>query len=323
MFFVRSLAHTLWRRPQGELLLVTTAPPFLPILAYLNKILCRRPYVCLMYDLYPDVLKELGILPANHWIVKLWLKLNQLVWQNSQSLIVLSNTMKSRILSHSPGLKTPIHVIHNWTDVEKIYPVDKKDNWFIQEHHLPDKFTVVYSGNLGRCHDLETIMEAAKHLKKEPIQFLFIGSGAKVSFCQEKIKQYQLNNCKFLPYQDKKNLPFSLSSGDLSLVSIAQGMEGVVVPSKVYGMLAVGRPIAAICAKNSYIRNMCKEGEFGQCFNNGDSEGLADYILDLAKDKEKSQRMGENARKYVVNNFTADIITNKYREVLTSALNKG
>ncbi|NJN74974.1 MAG: glycosyltransferase family 4 protein [Synechococcaceae cyanobacterium RL_1_2] len=321
IFFIRSLTHTLWHRNNQDLLLVTTAPPFLPILAYLNKLFCNKSYVCLIYDLYPDVLQELNILPAHHWLVRCWIGINKLVWRNAQSVIVLSTTMKQRILNHSPGLKTPIHVIHNWIDVEKIYPVAKADNWFIRANNLPDKFTVVYSGNLGRCHDLETIMEAARLLKEKAVQFVFIGGGAKVSYCQQEVQAHQLSNCTFLPYQDKKDLPFSLSSGDLSLVSIAEGMEGVVVPSKVYGMLAVGRPIAAICEENSYIRSMCDQGQFGQCFNNGDGENLANFILDLAKDQNKAQIMGQNARNYVEQNFTADIITTKYREVLTSALN--
>jgi glycosyltransferase involved in cell wall biosynthesis len=320
LFCLRSSLHLLKSWHRGDVLMLTTAPPFLPVIGYLANLYFKRNYVCLIYDLYPDITTALSIFPNHHLLVKIWTAINHRVWQRAQGIIVLSPTMKQRITAQAPQLSDKISVIHNWADPNWIKPIPKEENWFASQYGMKDKFTVLYSGNLGRCHDAETIMETIKLLKDEPIQFVFIGGGAKKTVCIETVQSLGLKNCIFLPYQQKKDLPYSLTACDLSLVSIAPGFEGLVVPSKLYGILAAGRPVAAICESHSYLRDLLEVAGCGVSFSNNDSLALAEFIRFLALNPEKAIEMGKAGRTYLESHFTPEIIAEKYLQVLRGVI---
>ncbi|MEL6131261.1 MAG: glycosyltransferase family 4 protein, partial [Cyanobacteria bacterium J06628_4] len=236
LFAIRAFVHLLRHGfEKDKVLLLTTAPPFLPVIGYLVRLLFNTPYVVILYDLYPDIAVELGVVDYHHPVAKLWRWINQRVWRRAKSLIVLSPSMKERVAGHCPDIRDRIEVIHSWADPELIRPIEKKDNWFARKHGLVDTFTVLYSGNMGRCHDIDTIFEAAKLLRNEPIKFVCIGGGAKREKLIEDVKAEGLDkNFLFLPYQDKKDIPYSMTACDVSLVSVSEGMESLVAPSKLY-----------------------------------------------------------------------------------------
>jgi glycosyltransferase involved in cell wall biosynthesis len=320
LYCLRSLVKLIHPARRGDLVLVTTEPPYLPLLAYLLHCLFKQPYLCVVYDLYPDVAVALNVLPHNHGVVRLWQWLNGQTWRHASAIVVLTQTMKQRIVDHCPEAATKISVIHNWADPGLIYPRAKTDNWFARQHHLSEVFTVLYSGNMGRCHDMDTIMTAAQRLRHEPIRFVFIGAGAKRQACLSQANRLGLPNCLFLPYQAKADLPYSLTACDLSLVSLVPGVEGLVAPSKLYSSLAAGRPVAAICEPHSYLRSLLAEGDFGRAFANGDGDGLADFIRTLAADTNRGQRMGYRGRRYMQKNFTPEQITRRYFEVVDTCM---
>ena len=316
VFCFRAGLHLLKSCWRGDVLLITSAPPFLPILGYLANLYFDIPYVYLIYDLYPDVAIELKVVPPEHGIVKLWNFINRQVLQNAKAIVVLSSTMKERTISKCEGIADKISIVHNWADPQWIQPIPKAQNWFARQHQLLDRFIVLYSGNLGRAHDIDTIVSAAQHLQNEPIQFVFIGDGAKKPICRRKVEELGLSNCVFLPYQDKQVLPYSLTAGDLSLVSIAPGLEGTIAPSKLYGILASGRPVAAICESHSYLNPLLADAQCGETFTHGDGEGLADFIRQLVANPEKARRLGEAGRRYLESHFTPQIIAEQYLQLL-------
>lgn len=319
LFCLRSGLHLLQSSSRGDVLLLTTAPPFLPILGYIANKIFGLPYVCLLYDLYPDVAVTLNVVPRHHWSVRLWDALNCCAWKHAQQIIVLSPSMKDRVVAKCPDIADKISVIHNWADPNRILPIAKHQNWFAKAYNLVNTFTVLYSGNMGWCHDMETILEAAKLLQQEAIQFVFIGNGAKRQVFRTQALQLGLNNCQFLPYQDKQNLPYSLTACDLSLVSVSPSMEGLVAPSKLYAALAVGRPLAVICEPHSYLRTIVTEAGCGEAFNNGDAAGLATFIRRLAADSQLSKQMGQAGRRYLKSNFTPELIAKQYSKLLFEA----
>ncbi|UBF27990.1 glycosyltransferase family 4 protein [Kovacikia minuta CCNUW1] len=316
IFTLRSALHLLRACGRGDVLLLTTAPPFLPILGYLAHWLFGVPYICLLYDLYPDVAIELNVMADNHWAARLWNFINCCVWQRAESIIVLSSSMKQRVVARCPEVANKISIIHSWANPEWITPLPKERNWFAVKHQLVDQFTVLYSGNMGRCHDIDTILDVATELRNEPIRFLFIGNGAKRQECINKANRLGLNNCQFLPYQDKADLPFSLTACDLSLVTISPGMEGLVAPSKLYSALAAGRPIAAICENHSYLHQLINDARCGAVFSNGDSKGVAEFIRRLAKDHQLTNQLGLAGRHYLESHFTPDVIARQYGAVI-------
>lgn len=324
LFTVRAFLHIIKNIRRHDLFLLTSAPPFLQIAGYLANRLCfgKVSYLCLIYDLYPDIAVNLGVVAEDHWIVKIWQSINRQIWKQAKGIIVLSAGMKERVSSLCPEVADKISVIHSWSDPEAIVPMEKKDNWFAQKHDLVSKFTVLYSGNMGRCHDLGTIMETAKQLQSEPIQFVFIGGGPKLDSVVETVNQWQLTNCLFLPYQDKEVLPYSLTACDLSLVSVDVGLDSLVAPSKLYSALAAGRPVAVICSEQSYLRQLIAKGKCGISVNNGDSQGLTDFIRWLAHNPESAAEMGQASRHYLESCFTPKIIAEEYLQVLIKSLDR-
>ncbi len=322
LFAIRAVFHLIMQARRYQVLLVTTAPPFLPVVGYLANLFLGIPYVCLLYDLYPDIAIELDIVKDTHPIARLWKFINKRVWKRSAQIIVLSSSMKERIVAHCPEVETKISIIHSWSNADQIFPREKQNNWFAQQHDLVEPFVVLYSGNMGRCHDVDTLFEAAQLLRDESILFVCIGGGAKRRLLIEKVRDAALRNFKFLPYQEKSALPYSLTSSDLSLVSVAKGMEGLVAPSKLYPAMAAGRPIAAICSPDSYLGSLLADAGGGAVFDNGESEKLADYIFRLSQDREESIRVGQSGRNYMRANFTPELIAQQYLKVLKTAPSK-
>ncbi|WP_413167486.1 glycosyltransferase family 4 protein [Capilliphycus salinus ALCB114379] len=316
-FCFRAGLHLLRSVNRSQILVLTTAPPYLTILGYLAHLCFGQRYICLLYDLYPDVAVELGVVSRQNPLVKFWDWINCKVWKKADAIIVLSSTMKDRIAAKSPEIEEKITVIQNWADPNFIKPLDKNENWFAREFNLLEKFTVLYSGNMGRCHDMNTIMEAAIELRDEPIQFVFIGGGAKRESCIKKVRELGLNNCVFLPYQDKAVLPYSLTACDLSLVSVTAGMEGIVAPSKFYGILAAGSPVAVVCESHSYLRQLLAEAKCGVAFDNGEGTQLAQFIRLLASEPELAHRMGDAGRQYLEAKLTPEIIAKQYFTTLS------
>lgn len=320
LYTLRAALHLLrsWRR--NNLMLVTTAPPFLPVIGYLGYALFRLPYVCIIYDLYPDIAIALGVVSPHSWLVRMWRAINRQVWLNARGIVVLSPAMKQQVVSHCPEVADKVSVIHSWANPDVIKPIAKQENWFAWKHNLVNKFTVLYSGNMGRCHDIDTMFAAAKELQDEPIQFVFIGGGAKRDELVQEVEQLKLKNFTFLPYQDKKDLPYSLTACDLSLVSVDACTENLVAPSKLYSALASGRPLAVICSPHSYLRQLISEANCGGTFDNGDSHGLAQFIRLLSRDPHLGEKMGMAGRQYLRSHFTPKVISQQYFEVLQQSV---
>lgn len=319
-FCCHAFVHYLKHQKQTDILMLVSEPPYLQTIGYILNRLTGISYACLVYDLYPEVAVALDLLPQNHWVIRLWDWINRRVWARAESIIVPCSTMKDRIVSKNPKLASKITVIHNWSDPTWIKPLAKPDNPFAQQNNLVDTFTVLYSGNMGRCHDIETIINAATILKDDPVQFLFIGGGPKRDDCAQQIENLGLTNCRFLPYQDKHLLPQSLTACDLSLVSIDMGMEGLVAPSKFYSALSSGRPVAVICEKHSYLRSMVAEAGCGVAISNGDSQGLADFIRYLVENPKVTKNLGLSGHQYIQGTYTSGLITRQYSRLLYDAV---
>ncbi len=318
--------HTAWhlvnKRNRGDIILFVSEPPYLQVVGFFFSLIFGTAYASLVYDLYPDVVTGLGMLPANHWVVRLWDAVNRRVWRRAEAVIVPCETMKTRMVAKHPALADHITVIHNWSDPDWVKPLAKVDNEFARTHGISDIFTVLYSGNMGRCHDMETILGAAKALRDEPVRFLFIGGGPKRETTQHQVEALGLTNCRFLPYQDKALLPQSLTACDLHLVSIDTDMEGLVAPSKFYSALSSGRPVAIICERHSYLRGLVSQSNCGAAFSNGDSQGLSSYIRYLMKDQEVTQQLGLSGHRFIRENFTVEAISRQYFRLIQRAVVK-
>jgi glycosyltransferase involved in cell wall biosynthesis len=321
LFCLRVGLRQLRHARRGDLILYTTEPPYLPFFGWFVHAITRTPFLVVLYDLYPDVLVELNVLPAEHWLVRFWRLLNRWMCADAQELIVLSEPMAERVRQQIPSVASKLTVIPSWADPTKIRPRPKHDNWFALQQQLEDRFVVLYSGNQGRCHDLVTVMAAALLLRHDPkVLFLFIGNGPQHKRLLSLAADWDLDNCRFLPYQEFDDLPFSLTAADLALVTLSIEAEGLVAPSKLYGHLAAGTPIAAITPPDSYLHQLVERAHCGRWFGNGDADGLASWIRELCREPEKARAYGCASRRLLERTATPTIVTDQYLELINRHL---
>ena len=316
-FFIGAIQKS-WALSRDAIILVVTNPPILPFVPYLLSFLGNRRYICLIHDVYPDIAVRLGYLRQGGVLWGLWEMMNRRVMRGASALIVLGRDMEEKVrekLDRSEWGK--IRVIPNWSDGDAIHPLDKSENPFLPENGLiASTFIVQYSGNMGLSHDMETIVDAANRLQDLPVQFLFIGGGGKREKIEKMVADLRLGNVRFLPYQPKDKLRYSLPCSDVSLVCLEEEVEGLSVPSKYYGILASGRPVIAIVGERSEIAMSVRESGCGYIVHPRDPDALAEKIRYLFEHPEISIKMGKNARESLEKNYSRKLIVGKYFELL-------
>jgi glycosyltransferase involved in cell wall biosynthesis len=303
---------------RDAVVLVVTNPPILPFVPFLLSILGKRKYVCLVHDVYPDIAVQLGYLGQGGILRGMWEKMNQRMMCGAAAVIVLGRDMEKKIrakLVQSEWGK--IRLIPNWSDEDAIRPVEKGENPFLREIGLsPSTFIVQYSGNMGLSHGMETIIEAANRLQDVPVRFLFIGGGGKREKIEKMAADLSLENVQFLPYQPKENLQYSLACSDVSLVCLEEGVEGLSVPSKYYGILASGRPVIALMAEDSEVAISVREAGCGYVVPPRDPDALAGKIRYLFDHPEAVREMGKKARESLESYYSRRIVAGKYIDLL-------
>ena len=203
------LFKLLFKYRRYEVVYVTNPP-----MSYLLAYFIHRPYSIIVYDIYPEALKNIGI-TEHHPIYRLWAKWNKRLFAKAQKVITLSEGM-GKVLELYVN-RSQIKVIYNWSASEKLHPIGKETNPFVKQHGLENKFIVLYSGNIGYTHNVECLVDIAKCLKDDPsILFLIIGEGKKKEMIQDMVSKAQLTSFRFLTWQNKDVLPYSLSAADLT-----------------------------------------------------------------------------------------------------------
>jgi len=299
-------------------LLIVSNPPFLGWVGWLAGVLLRRKYVLLVHDVYPDVAIRLGYLKERGLVARIWRALNRRMYSRAAAVIVLGERVKQVVEQHIENSATPVEVIHNWADGQFIMPRCKEENWFAQEHGLTGKTVVLYSGNLGLFHDLETLIEAAERLKmRDDIVFLFIGEGGKKEKLMQMAQERGLENVKFLPYQPREYLPYSLTAGDISVVTLERGTEGLCTPSKLYAYLAAGQAILALVGENSEIADILEECGCGLRVDQGDITGAVDALKRWLNEPALLEKMKASARRCFERRFTLEQAVDRYYEILS------
>lgn len=296
--------------PKGTLILIVSNPPLLgPLAWFVSK--CRKlPYVVLVYDMHPDTMISFGVLKENSIAVKVWRLINRCVWEQASAVYTIGHVMAEKLTEQFDVNKTKLKhvgVIPPWADTENIKPIKKSLNPLVNELRQTDCTTVLYSGNMGISHDIDSILKAAKLLQdKQNIKFLFIGEGEKWQPAYDFVKAEQLNNVQVLPFQPEEKLPYTMALGDISLVALDKGAEGLMVPSKMYYYMAAGSAIIGICQGRNDLEESLLLGKCGEIVKPGESDLLAKVILHLATDEKKLDTLKVNARKSSINYFSRE-----------------
>jgi glycosyltransferase involved in cell wall biosynthesis len=290
-------ARVIWETQSGSLLFIVAQPPYLPVLGYLRNVLYKQKYVVWMDDIYPDVLIRHKRLPERSIIARVWKWFNCLILSRAEKVFTLGPCMAETLrqyLHHNSG-SDQLMVVPTWVDSQAIHPLPKGENPFAIQHGQVGKLTVLYSGNLGLSHDLGTMVEAARHLRDNSnICFMIIGAGPRWGEVEK--AGDELPNLTVLPYQPEEVLPFSLTTGDVAVVSLDQGFEGLSMPSKTYYMMAAGAALLGLSAEPSDLQWVIEQHRCGVNVQPGDTEGFVRAVSRFCEDESFLHACRQNAR---------------------------
>ncbi len=305
-----------------DCVIAETDPPLLASIAYAYSKIRRCRFIYYSQDIWPQVgIVNKGM--TNPLITTILKGINGFLYQKSDRIIVLGRDMKKRLEEehHIPSHK--IGIVENWADPSQIFPIRREGNIFLQKHALENKFVVMYSGNIGLSQELENIVHAADSLKEiKDILFVLIGEGASKEKLIDLTESLGLPNVKFLPYQEKKELNFSLNAAHIHLITLKEGLKGYMVPSKVYGVMASGRPFIAAVDKDCEIDKIVKEFHCGLTVSPSNVEELKSAVLRAFHNREDIEKMGENGRKALEHHYSRKICTRKFKDILQNVDHK-
>lgn len=322
-FVVIALFRLLGSFRDDDVRVVLSNPPILPLATWLVKRIQGIPYIYVVYDVYPEMPIQLGYISSDGVIARTWHRLMAVIYRDADRIVVLGDSMKRHLLEKHAGdpafNSEKVVVIPNWEDPSFIEPMDKADNAFATEQGTDEQFTLLYSGNIGQFHEIETAIEAIAELEdrgRTDVQLLVIGEGGRKAELEQYVDQIGVENVRFLPFQPMDRLPETLTCGDASLVGIKAEMEGLCVSSKLYSSLAAGMPVLAIVSEGDEVARVVRMYDCGAWVEPGDVDRAADLLADWADDPEVASYLGANARECLVSQFSQEHAVEAYQSVL-------
>lgn len=298
-------------------MLVTTNPPFLGLAGWYMTVIHDKPYVQLVYDVYPDIAVRLGVLGENSPLAWIWERVSRLMLNRAAATVVIGRDMaelirqKLRRAQHGT-----MHFIPNWSDEDVVAPKQRKLNSFRQEQGVGDRFLVQYAGGMGRTHNLEPLIRAASRLREEPVLFQLIGEGNKREKLQRMAQERDLANVQFLPFQPREELDTVLAAADLAVVCLESRFTGMSVPSKTYGIMASGTPILGFVDQESEIGRTIREGRCGIVLEDPEAEEIAEAVKAGLNDRQELKEKGQRGREIFEDRFTLAHAAERYDTVL-------
>jgi glycosyltransferase involved in cell wall biosynthesis len=320
-FYMSALGCLVVLAQKGSVIIAKTDPPLISLVAALVAKLKSAILINWIQDLFPEVAAALEVRLAKGPIYGALRWLRNVSLSTARMNVVIGELMREKLIKEAIAADC-LQVIHNWADEDQIRPINPENNSLREEWGLAGKFVVGYSGNLGRGHEFGTILEAAFELKdKKEIVFLFIGNGANLSWVKREAQRRGLNNIVFKPYQPRECLAESLSAADIHLISLRPALEGLIVPSKFYGIAAVARPILFIGSSEGEIAGTLSQSNIGYSINEGDSSVLADRILELFQNRAACHLKGKVARTIYEQSFSKSTAMTRWRRLLDETNN--
>lgn len=281
--------------PRPDVVLTLTTPPLISLVGTLIKAVRGSRHFVWEMDVYPEVATDVGFFKPGGLPAFVIGFLADFSHRRSDGILALGDCMRRRLIKRGlPAEK--IHVAENWADGNLVRPLPKQSK--------PDKLVILYSGNLGLAHDVQTVSEAIEQLKDDTwFQFVFAGNGPKRRPFEQWCESEQIKSVEFCGYAERARLGESLARGDIGLVTQRAECLGSVVPSKVYSLLAAGRPILFIGPKGATAAEIIRRYGCGWHIENGDVAGLVALLRQLSINRALVYRTGQRARQAFLSNY--------------------
>jgi glycosyltransferase involved in cell wall biosynthesis len=316
--FWASAVLTAVAQERPDVLLVLTTPPMIAAGGALVALARRVPLVTWVQDVYPEAAVALGVLAPEGRTARAFSALGRATHHAAARIIALSEGMADRLVAQgAPRERIRIHP--NWSNGDLVRPLPREGHLFRRAHGLENKVVAMYSGNLGAGHDVATFVRAARRLEQAlpELLLLFVGEGARRAEAEALAEG--LSNVRFLPYQPHETLGESLSAADVHLVSLREDLEGLLVPSKLYGALAAGRPVIYLGPPGCEVARVIRQDDLGWTGRPGDVEGLCQALESAVKNRAAWAARGERARRIFAERYDRPISSARFRELLQEA----
>lgn len=312
------------KQPPPDVVVTLSSPPLLLPLGILARTLLRAPLLFWVQDVYPELLFALAL--DRHAVVgtlaravlpQVW----RWLYSGVDAAVALDEAMARRL--HAAGLSPArTFVVEHFADCREITPQSPSENRLRQALGLTDVFLISYAGNLGRGHDFETVAAAFKLLARRPeeaarkLHFLFVGDGEKKAALQAAVPPELSDHVHFLPPQSRSELRDVLTAGDVGLITLAAELSGLMVPSKLYALLAAGLPIVYVGPPEGRVAELCAVESIGESVRSGDAAGLVAAWLRLLRDGARREAMAKKSRQLAETLFDRPLITAQHQALL-------
>ncbi len=317
-----SFYRSVWRclvaiAREGDIIIAKTDPPLTSIIAMMAARHTGSTLVNWLQDIYPETAVELGVPFIRGPLAASLSALRNYSLREAEATVVVGELMARKLQTF--GIPSErVRVIPNWCNDQEIRPVAPAQNPLRQAWDLVDKFVLGYSGNLGRAHDFATVLAAAERLRHDSrIVFLMIGGGKRFGELSAAVKARGLDRSfRFVPYQERQLLPYSLGVADIHWISLDPKLEGLIVPSKFYGIAAAGKPVIVIGDKTGEIAQLVQQHGCGIVIAPGDADTLVETLQKMSTAPETISEMGMRARAMLDAHFTRHKAFERWSELL-------
>ncbi|MEX0602434.1 MAG: glycosyltransferase family 4 protein [Bacteroidota bacterium] len=299
-------------RPTDEILVVTN-PPSLPFGVGLVARWKECRFHLLVHDVYPEVLIAAGVIRRRGIVARFLFRITDLLYATAESIIVLGRDMHALLRERLGSNAGRLVLIPHWAESDRIRPRSRNAGTLRKSLGLQRKFVVQYHGNMGRTHGIELLAGAAWDLRDRPdLHFLFVGEGAKRPWLERFLETHNPGNITLLSYQGRDRQGEILNVCDIAVIAFVPGMAGISVPSRMYNILAAGKPILGIADRESELGKLIDEERIGWVVDPSSAGSLASLLVRLAGEKKRIMEMGKRARR-VAERFSEQNTLDSYR----------
>lgn len=315
------LHYCMWKK--YDVAFVDSTPPIQGLKMPLIKWLKRKPTIYNVQDIFPDSLVGTGLTHEGSLIWKIGRMVEKITYRYADKIIVISEDFKKNIMAKGVP-EDKIVVVYNWVDQNKVVDVPREENKLFDVYGLDrSKFYITYNGNIGLTQNMDMLLDVAKELQKvyEDIHFVLVGNGAYLDEVKRKVADQQLENVHLLPFQPYEDISHVFSLGDASLVISKPGVGTNSVPSKTWSIMSASRPVLANFDENE-LKTIIENNHCGIFTKAGDKDAFKESILTLYNHRDLCKEYGHNGRKFVMDNLTREVGTQKYVDVIKEVCGK-
>ncbi len=309
------LHYCMWKK--YDVAFVDSTPPIQGLKMPLIKWLKRKPTIYNVQDIFPDSLVGTGLTHEGSLIWKIGRMVEKITYRYADKIIVISEDFKKNIMAKGVP-EDKIVVIYNWVDQNKVVDVPREENKLFEIYGLDrGKFYITYNGNIGLTQNMDMLLDVAKELQEEyeDIHFVLVGNGAYLDEVKRKVADQQLENVHLLPFQPYEDISHVFSLCDASLVISKPGVGANSVPSKTWSIMSASRPVLANFDENE-LKTIIENNHCGIFTKAGDKDAFKESILTLYNHRDLCKEYGHNGRKFVLDNLTREVGTQKYVDVI-------